>query len=90
MKFQMEVRGKDSISEGCTDATWDIMKNSSVSDDDYEDEAEKIYKQLKNFVRQFIVEGEGGDDYVNVEFDTEAGTCTVIPLVKKVKMLEIR
>lgn len=39
--------------------------------------------KLKKLVSKFLEDGEGGNDAVTVEFDTDAGTCVVVPVKKK-------
>ena len=87
-KFRIEVNGKDSISEGispiavanCEARGLDYEKDG----DKWDDEMEKESAKLRKFVERFVQDGEGGSDYVTVEFDLEAKTCVVVP-VKKTK-----
>ncbi len=85
MKFQIEIQGKDSISEGVSRATMTQMKNKGISEDDaaWDEKFEKEADKLEAFVTKFLIDGEGGDDSVVVEFDTEAKTCVVVPVKRK-------
>lgn len=90
MKFRIKVLGKGSISEGVVKPSLAVLKSKGVKyggpdDDAWDDALEKEQNRLEKFAEQFLIPGRGGDDAVTVELDTEAGTCVVVPRVKKVK-----
>jgi hypothetical protein len=90
MKFRIKVLGKDSINEGVVKPSLAVLKEKGVKyggpdDAEWDEAIEAEQKRLEKFVKQFLIDGSGGDDAVTVEFDTEAGTCVVVPRAKKVK-----
>lgn len=89
MKFKIRVDGKDSISEGLSQATVTKLEADGLSFEanraKWERQQEIVYNKLKKFVAQFLEDGEGGNDGITVEFDTDAKTCVVVPVKKKRK-----
>lgn len=86
MKFRIRVDGKESMSNGLGEAASSILEFRGMKfeeDDDAWDAAmEKEEGKLSKFVGRFIEDGEGGNDAVTLEFDTEAKTCVVVPVKK--------
>ena len=90
MKFQVEVSGKDGVAEGISEAC--VKERERVTGREYSAEFDgdsdpgyyPLRKKLEKLVHQFVQDGEGGNDSVVLEFDTETKSCTVVPR-KKVK-----
>lgn len=90
MKFRIKVDGKDSIGEGIVKPSLAILKAKGVKyrgadDAIWDNEIEREQKRLERFVSQFLISGNGGNDAVTVEFDTDELSCVVVPRVKKLK-----
>jgi hypothetical protein len=84
MKFRIRVGGKDSISNGVSDAPRAAMGLPDNFDPDADVSSifryEAAIKNLHAFVERWCENGDGGEDHVTLEFDTEAGTCVVVPV----------
>jgi hypothetical protein len=82
MKFRIHVQGKDSISEGVSAATAKLLTARGMvfeqGDEKWDEVFEKEEAKLARFVKQFVEDGEGGDDAVTLEFNTHKKTCTVV------------
>jgi hypothetical protein len=76
VKFRLRVDGKDSISEGVIKAL--EKEGDGWSDEKFEREAGR----LEEFVKKYVEDGEGGNDAVTLEFDTDAKTCQVVQAKK--------
>lgn len=89
-KFQLKVKGKDSVTEAAANiAATNLEATGKFTDpnhltDGWDGAFEKEYRRLMKLVEKFVQDGEGGDDSVTLEFDMQAKTCVVVPL-KKVK-----
>lgn len=84
MKFKIRICGKDSVYEGVLAAATDQRqkdlgrKYGPEFDGDDDPGFKKLCDKLTKFVAKFVEDGEGGDDAVTVEFDTDAGTCEIV------------
>lgn len=65
MKFQATFKSPDSVYDGVFDA---LEQEDKIDNRDLQDE-------LMEFSKRFVWFGE----FITVEFDTELGTCTVLP-----------
>lgn len=66
MKFRATFKSPDSVHDG----VYNALKRKEMLDD------EDLHDSLMDFSKQFVWHGE----FITVEFDTELGTCTVIPV----------
>ncbi len=87
MKFQIRVGDKDSVANGLCDTAVAALDAAGYTPEAFRAKwynmLEKKVKELNKLVSRFLVDGNGGNDSVTVEFDTDAETCIVIPVRKK-------
>lgn len=76
MKFRITMKDPDGPYECIQDAAKDQVKAiKGISDAERERLLDSRVEALRDFANRWMEYGE----YIEVEFDTEAGTCTVIP-----------
>ena len=76
MKFRVMMKDPDGPSDCITDAARDSLAAiEGISDSEREALLETREQELTDFAGKWLRYGE----YVNLEFDTEAGTVTVLP-----------
>ena len=79
MKFRVTMKDPDGPYDCIKDAAAESLKAiGGLSDDEREALIEKRRETLSVFADRFMEYGE----YITVEFDTEAGTATVVPRAK--------
>lgn len=92
MKFRIRVGGKDSINDGISVAPHAAFGLPEDFDPDVDEKSIRRYEaasaRLERFVERWCENGNGGDDHVTLEFDTEAGTCVVVPVPRDRKRKE--
>lgn len=75
MKFRIQLKDPDGFSDGMDEAIKASLSESNLSEDEKEavSEArqERAWKALETWVEY--------QEYVTIEFDTDAGTATVVP-----------
>lgn len=73
MKFTVTMKDPDTLYDAINDAIEESL--SDVEDEDEREAIEEVRKEkLKNLCAQWFDYGE----YLTVEIDTEANTCTVV------------
>jgi len=77
MKFKIQFKDPDGVYEGTKDAANDSLEG--VGHDLNEEELDELVlmrrEKLVTALSKWVEHGE----YITVEFDTEAGTATVVP-----------
>ena len=73
MKFTLTLKDPDGPSDGIEDAARESLPEG-LDADEARGVREQREQRLKDFVRQWLEYGE----YARIEFDTEAGTATVL------------
>lgn len=78
MKIEISLKDPDAVSEALSDKRRELipelMKALGICEDAAEIEASERLKKMEKLMYQFFEWGE----YVNIEFDDEAGTATLI------------
>lgn len=76
MKFQVLMKDPDVLQDAIDDAIdADVRKIAGLS----EDEIEAVKNERSGKVRELCGKWFEYGEYLNVEIDTDAGTCTVVP-----------
>ena len=76
MKFQITLKDTDSVYEAIEQAIdEELDKIEELDEDDKEKLKESRHEKISKICGQWFEYGE----YLTVEIDTEANTCTVIP-----------
>ena len=78
MKFRVTMKDPDGVYESLRDATSESLKAEpgSLDEDEIDALTEIRQEKLGKFTEKWITYSE----YITVEFDTEAGTCVVVPV----------
>lgn len=75
MKFRVTFKDPDGVSESLF---WEAKKSveeiSGIEEDELEDLIKNREEKLSKFIRKWVEY----DEYLTVEFDTEAGTASVV------------
>lgn len=75
MKFHIQLKDPDGFSDGMDEAIEASLSEADLSDDEKEAVSaarqERAWKALEKWVEY--------REYVTIEFDTDAGTATVVP-----------
>lgn len=78
MKFQVQMKDPDTLHDAIADAVdADVRKTAGLS----EDEIEVVKNERSDKVRAQCAKWFEYGEYLSVEIDTDAGTCTVLPVV---------
>ena len=75
MKFKVTFKDPDVVSDAITEAIKRELVQLPLSPEEIEAVVELREHEINNFTDTWVEYGE----YITVEFDTEAGTCTVVP-----------
>lgn len=76
MKFKITLKDPDGFSDGISEAAEKSLGDTSgLSDSERESVAEDRIESIGEALRKWVEYGE----YIEIEFDTEAGTATVVP-----------
>jgi hypothetical protein len=76
MKFTVSMKCPDALHEAIEEAVKKSLPDIGMDDDERDAVAEKRYEKTKDLcVKQWFQYGE----YIDVEVDTDAMTCTVVP-----------
>lgn len=77
MKFKVTLNDPDSFYDSISDAVDISLNGTTFSDDEeFEKVAELRRDKVNTALRKWVECGE----YITIEFDTTAGTATVVPL----------
>lgn len=77
MKFKVTMKDPDTLSDAIQDAVGEsVGAMAGLNDEEHEAVAEKRREAVGNLCAKWFEYGE----YLTVEIDTDAGTCTVVPL----------
>ena len=75
MKFTVTFKDPDTLDDSCLAAAHDSLIPITALDAEVRDQVtETRRKQFRDFVRPWVRHGE----YITIEFDTDAGTATVV------------
>ena len=77
MKFRVTLKDPDGFYDGITDAVESSLNGTTFSD---EEEFEKISELRREKIKTAISKWVEYGEYITIEFDTTAGTATVVPL----------
>lgn len=75
MKFRVMIKDPDVLSDAIRDAVTDEVKEMGLDDDESEALIERRMDKANEACERFWEYGE----YLQVEHDTVAGTCVVVP-----------
>lgn len=75
MKFRVTVKSPDGVYESIREAAEESVEPLGLDKEEAEYLCEKRQESLSEFAAKWVKYGE----YITVEFDTEAGTATVVP-----------
>lgn len=76
MKFTVQMKDPDTLTDAIVDAVKaDVAKIPGLDAEDREALAEKRVKKTSDLAAKWFEYGE----YLQVEIDTDAGTCVVLP-----------
>lgn len=75
MKFQVTMKDPDALHDACDDAAKEDVAKLGLEADEAEMLVENRAKKLRDFAGRWM----RFDEYITVEFDTEAGTAVVVP-----------
>lgn len=85
MKFHITMFKPDAaVKRDLEVAVYDAMKEFDSRDTDLWETEDRVGKELSDFVGQFI------DSEIVLEFDTDDGTCRVLPNVEEIKKPDIK
>ena len=77
MKFKVTLKDPDGFYDCITDAVESSLNGTTFSD---EEEFEKISEIRRENIKTAISKWVEYGEYITIEFDTTAGTATVVPL----------
>lgn len=75
MKFTVTFKDPDTAMDARMDAVREQLRESNLPEEEKELLKDSRYMKLKEFTDKWIE----WDEYIHVEFDTEAGTAVVLP-----------
>lgn len=77
MKFRITFKDPDGVSDCVTEAVENELKHILREPERVRNAAEEAYsEEINEFIETWVEYGE----YLTVEFDTEEGTATVVPV----------
>lgn len=76
MKFTVSMKCPDALHEAVEDAVKESLTTSTLDEDERDAVAEKRYEKFRTLCGRWFEWGE----YIHVEVDTDAETCTVMPV----------
>jgi hypothetical protein len=77
MKFRVMMKDPDTLYDAIDEAvTREVAKLDQLDDDEKEVVKENRAEKIRELAGRWFEYGE----YLNVEIDTEAGTCVVVPM----------
>jgi hypothetical protein len=77
MKIRMQLKDPDGVSDSIQEAVEKSVAASGITD---EDEREALFEARTEKAGKAIGKWVEYGEYLTVEFDTDAGTATVVPL----------
>lgn len=77
MKFKVMLKDPDAFFEAVTDTIDASLKGTTFSD---KDEFEALAEIRREKIRESISKWVELSEYITIEFDTTAGTATVVPI----------
>ena len=77
MKFKVTLKDPDGFSDGINDAVKRALSGTTFF---WEKDADSVYESRRKTIRLGIEKWVEYGEYITIEFDTTAGTATVVPL----------
>jgi hypothetical protein len=76
MKFKVTMKDPDALCDAIDDCP---EIKASIPDGLDDDEREEVFSRRKTKAREFAGRWMDYGEYITVEFDTDAGTATIVP-----------